>query len=95
MSIVGKCLKDGSSMIEKLKYWLTVFDLPSGVIMGLYTLVIIGLSITCFIIKRPIDPTILTAYGMVAGLFAIHKTTVATTSIVTNSSTEQNDSPKQ
>ncbi len=73
--------------IEHIKKILTVLDLPSGVIMGIYTLVVIGLSIAAFVLKRPIDSTILTAYGMVAGLFAVHKTTTATTSIITQSKT--------
>lgn len=81
-------------MIDKIKLMLTVLDLPSGVVMGIYTSVIIGLSIASFVIKRPIDSTILTAYGMVAGLFAIHKTTTATTAIVTKT-TDSNDSTPQ
>ena len=84
-------------MIDKIKTILTVLDLPSGVIIGLYTLVIIGLSIACFILKRPIDSTILTAYGMVAGLFAIHKTSSNITSIVTKTTEDvggTSDAPK-
>lgn len=63
--------------IDKLKHYLTILNLPSGVIMGIYTLVIIGLSIAAFVRKQPIDGSILTAYGMVAGLFSINKTTKA------------------
>lgn len=73
-------------MLDKIKYYLTVFDLPSGVVLGIHTIVMIGLSIAAFVLKRPIDSTIQTVYGIVLGAFAIHKTTTATTSIVTQSS---------
>jgi len=79
--------------VETIKKWLTIMDLPSGVVMGIYTTVIIGLSIAAFVLKRSIDSTILTAYGMVAGLFAVHKTTTATTSIITQSNSGDSTTP--
>lgn len=70
---------------ETIKRWLTVLDLPSGVVLGVHTLTMIVLSVMAFVKKQPIDSTITTIYGIVLGAFAIHKTTTATTSIVTQS----------
>jgi len=72
-------------MIEKIKHYLTVLDLPSGVIMGIATITMIGLMIAAFCLKRPIDASIQMVYGVILGAFAIHRTTTATTSIVTQS----------
>lgn len=77
--------------LDEIKRYLTVFDLPSGVVLGIHTGVMIGISIAAFMLKRSIDSTITTVYGIVLGAFAIHKTTTATTSIVTNSSQDAAD----
>lgn len=79
-------------MIERIKHWLTVFDLSGSIVLGIHTLVLIGISIASFVMKRPIDGSIQTVYGLVLGAFAIHRTTTATTSIITNSN--QDDPPK-
>lgn len=76
-------------MIEKIKALLTILDLPSGVVLGIHTLVMIGLSISAFISKRPIDGSIIAVYGVVLGAFAVHKTTTQTTSIITNATASQ------
>lgn len=57
-------------MIEKIQKYLTVLDLPSGVVMGAYTLVIIGMSIASFVKQHPIDASVIEAYKAVATLFA-------------------------
>lgn len=83
-------------MIDKIKHWLTVFDLPSGVILGIHTLVMICLSLASFILKRPIEASIQTVYAVVLGAFAIHKTTTAITTITSNSAQGlTDDAPKQ
>lgn len=76
-------------MIERIKNWLTVLDLPSGVVLGLHTLVMIGLSVAAFVLKRPIDATIQTVYGIVLGAFAIHRTSTAITEIKTKTTDSQ------
>lgn len=81
-------------LISKIKYWVTVFDLPSGVVLGIHTAVMISLSIAAFVLNRGIDATITTVYGIVLGAFAIHKTTTATTQIVTQSSQGQDTDVK-
>ena len=82
-------------MIEKIKHIITILDLPSGVILGVHTLVMIALSIAAFCLKRPIESTIIAVYSVVLGAFAIHKTTTATTSIVQQSQQgTPDDTPK-
>lgn len=73
--------------VDQIKKWLTLFDLPSGVILGIHTLVIIGLSIAAVVFKKDIPTTVITLYGMVLGGFCIHRTTTATTMIM-NTSTD-------
>lgn len=72
-------------MIDNIKKLLTILDLPSGVVLGVHTLVMIGLSVAAYIQNRPIESSIIAVYGVVLGAFAVHKTTTATTSIVTES----------
>ena len=72
-------------MIDKIKHYLTVLDLPSGVVLGIHTVVMIGLSIAAYAQHRAIDTTIQTVYGIVLGAFAIHRTSTAVTTITTNS----------
>jgi hypothetical protein len=74
-------------MIDKIKKALTVFDLPSGVVLGIHTLTMIGLSVAAYVQHRVIESSIIAVYGVVLGAFAVHKTTTATTQII-QSSTE-------
>ncbi len=83
-----------NSLIDKIKRLLTVFDLSGGTVMGLHTLVLIGLSIAAFITKRSIDSSIQTVYGLVLGCYSIHRTTTAVTNITSNSSTNSPNDPK-
>lgn len=61
-------------MIDRIKAVLTILDLPSGVILGIHTLAMIGLSISAFVAKRPVDGSIIAIYGVVLGAFAVNKT---------------------
>jgi len=81
-------------MIDKIKHFLTVLDLPSGVVLGLHTLVMIGLSVAAYIQHRVIESSIIAVYGVVLGAFAVHKTSTAVTTITTNSSQGNDDTPK-
>lgn len=74
-------------MLDRIKQWLTVLDLPSGVVMGVVTMTMLCLMVAAFVLKRSIDGTILTCYGLIIVPFAAHKTTTATTAIVTKSTT--------
>lgn len=79
-------------MIDKIKKALTIFDLPSGVVLGIHTLTMIGVSVAAYIQHRIIESSIIAVYGVVLGAFAVHKTTTATTNIITQSS-QGNDVP--
>lgn len=68
-------------MLDRIKKWLTILDLPSGVILGIHTGTMVGLSIAAFIMKRDIATSIITVFGMNLGAFAVHKTSTAITSI--------------
>lgn len=81
-------------MLNKIKAWLTVFDLPGGAILGIHTLVLIGLSIAAYVMKRSIDSSIQTVYGLVLGCYAVHRTTTAVTNITTQSQTGGPDDQK-
>jgi hypothetical protein len=60
--------------IALLKDLITIADFPSGVIMSVHTLIMIGISVAAFILNRPIDGSILGFYGLVLGSFAGNKT---------------------
>jgi len=76
--------------LDTIKRYLTVFDLPSGCVLGIATLTMIGLMIAAFICKRPIDSSIQTVYAVILGAFALHKTSTAIASITTKT-TESTD----
>lgn len=82
-------------IVKKIKIAASVFDLPSGVVLGVHSLVMISLSVAAFALKRNIDPTITTVYGIVLGAFAVHKTTTAVTTINQSSSQGPDDKPVQ
>lgn len=65
---------DPEKVIEKIKSYLTVLDLPSGVIMGIYSLSVIGLSVASFIKQHPIDTSVITAYSAAIAGFTVNKT---------------------
>lgn len=75
-------------LLEKIKRWLTVFDFPSGVVLGIHTLVIIGLSIAAFVAKRSVDTSIITIYGINLSWFAGHKISTTVTTLVTQSNVD-------
>ena len=60
--------------IEQIKLLLTILDFPSGVVLTIHTLVMIGISIAAHVQNRPIDGSIITVYGIVLGCFAANKT---------------------
>lgn len=73
-------------MIDKIKKLITVFDIPSGAVLGIHTLVMISLSVAAYVQHRVIESSIIAVYGVVLGAFAVHKTTTATTQIIQTSS---------
>lgn len=60
--------------VELLKQIISIADFPSGVVMSLHTLIMIGISVAAFALNRPIDGSILGFYGLVLGSFAGNKT---------------------
>lgn len=63
--------------LELFKRWITLFDLPSGVVLGIHTMTMIILSVLAFHKNRPLDGSIITVYGVVLGAFAVNKTMTA------------------
>lgn len=69
-------------------------DLPSGVVLGIHTLTMIGLSVAAYVQHRVIESSIIAVYGVVLGAFAVHKTTTCTATIVSNSNSGPDETPK-
>lgn len=61
-------------MIDKLKRLVAVLDLPAGVIMGVWSLSMVGMSWHAVLKRVEIPTTVITLYGMGLGAFAIHRT---------------------
>lgn len=81
-------------MIDKIKRFITVFDIPSGAVLGIHTLVMICLSVFAYFQHRVIESSIIAIYGVVLGAFAVHKTTTATTQIIQSSSEDSGSKPQ-
>lgn len=60
--------------IQRAKLWRDFWDFPSGVVLTLFTLVMMILCVWSFKVDRAINPSILSVYGTVLGLFAYNKT---------------------
>ena len=81
-------------MIDKIKKLITIFDIPSGAVLGIHTLVMIALSVFAYFQHRVIESSIIAVYGVVLGAFAVHKTTTATTQIIQSSSDDAGSKPQ-
>jgi rod shape-determining protein MreD len=81
-------------MIDKIKKLITIFDIPSGAVLGIHTLVMITLSIFAYFQHRVIESSLIAVYGVVLGAFAVHKTTTATTQIIQTSGQDAGNTPK-
>lgn len=64
-------------MIERIKQAVAILDLPSGVIMSIWTNSIIGMSWLAVIRKYEIPTSVITLFGMGLGAFALNKTVKA------------------
>jgi hypothetical protein len=60
--------------IEKAKLYRDFMDFPSGVVMSVFTFVMMALCVASFAIDRQINGSILSVYGTVLGFFAYNKT---------------------
>lgn len=56
--------------MERLKRIIELFDLPSGSLMGLYTLIIIGFSVYLIIVSKDFPATVVSTYQFVVLTFA-------------------------
>lgn len=74
--------------IEQIKQFLTVLDLPSGVIMTIVTLTVLAVSTALVLHGRDVPATFLTMYGLIVGPFCVHKTTVAMKSSETTTTSQ-------
>lgn len=79
--------------IEQIRKVATLLDLPSGVVMSVWTLSMIGVSWLAVIKKADIPTTVVTLYGMGLGAFSLHKTSTAITTIVNEQTNPE--TPKQ
>lgn len=81
--------------LDQIKNYMTVLDLPSGVVLGIHTLVMIGLSIIAVVFHKDIPTTVITIFGMVLGGFCVHKTTTAVVSTSTTNVSESKEGNAQ
>lgn len=62
----------------QLPSWLEkvykALDLPSGTVVGLFTLIIIGMCVSAFASHKEITPSVIDLYKFVIGVFAASKT---------------------
>lgn len=56
--------------MEKFKKYLGLLDVPSGVILGLFTLIIIGVCVHAYATKAELPASVVTIYQFVVGSFA-------------------------
>ena len=62
------------SWLEKV---YKALDIPSGTVVGLFTLIIIGMCVSAFASGKEIVATVLDTYKFVIGIFAASKTVQA------------------
>lgn len=56
--------------MERYRKILEALDIPSGTILGLFTLIIMGMSVDAFLKGKDIPPTVVDAYKFVVASFA-------------------------
>jgi hypothetical protein len=56
--------------METFKKYLGLLDLPSGVVLGLFTLIFIGMCVSAFASGKDIPPTVVDGWKFAVGVFA-------------------------